>query len=307
MVLVVIVDDQTFERIAYGLPALIVLIENVPPIHIAVFVDHEQHLPEMQAEVRVLHICAQKLPHRVCQPSRRHIPAVRQERIELHMYPARARDFNVPGRELELQPVAPPVSASARHLCFAEGAQIERRRLKEICGFFQRELQFLAAHFAAVRKCGQSACFLRSFGNDGLNLFCFYCKSLLVHRSNSFLLYFLKKTVILKSEKHWEVTQMPYTIEELRRIITPIAQAHGLRSVSLFGSYSKGTARRDSDVDLKIEKGSVMSLFQLSGLRLDIEDALRVSVDLVTNDSSDHEFLDMIAKDEVLLYGYPGN
>ena len=67
---------------------------------------------------------------------------------------------------------------------------------------------------------------------------------------------------------------MPYTIEELRRIITPIAQAHGLRSVSLFGSYSKGTARRDSDVDLKIEKGSVMSLFQLSGLRLDMEDAL---------------------------------
>ena len=94
---------------------------------------------------------------------------------------------------------------------------------------------------------------------------------------------------------------MPYTIEELRRIITPIAQAHGLR-VSLFGSYSKGTARRDSDVDLKIEKGSVMSLFQLSGLRLDIEDALRVPVDLVTNDSSDHEFLNLIAKDEVLLY-----
>ena len=62
-----------------------------------------------------------------------------------------------------------------------------------------------------------------------------------------------------------------------------------------------------SDVDLKIEKGSVMSLFQLSGLRLDIEDALKVPVDLVTNDSSDHEFLDMIAKDEVLLYGYPGN
>ena len=57
---------------------------------------------------------------------------------------------------------------------------------------------------------------------------------------------------------------MPYTIEELRRIITPIAQAHGLRSVSLFGSYSKGTARRGSDVDLKIEKGGVMSLFQLS-------------------------------------------
>ena len=95
---------------------------------------------------------------------------------------------------------------------------------------------------------------------------------------------------------------MPYTIEELRRIITPIAQAHGLRSVCLFGSYSKGTACRDSDVDLKIEQGGVMSLFQLSGLRLDIEDALRVPVDLVTNDSSDRDFLDLIAKDEVMLY-----
>ena len=95
---------------------------------------------------------------------------------------------------------------------------------------------------------------------------------------------------------------MPYTIEELRRIITPIAQAHGLRSVSLFGSYSKGTARRGSDVDLKIEKGGVMSLFQLSGLRLAMEDALQVPVDLVTSDASDRDFLNMIAKDEVLLY-----
>ena len=302
MVLVVIVNDQAFQRIAYGFPPLVVLIEYVPAIHVAVFVDHQKHLLEMQAEIRVPHIRGQELTHRVCQPSRGHIPAVRQECIELHVYPARARDFNVPGRELELQPVAPPVSASARHLCFAEGAQIERRRLKEICGFFQRELQFLAAHFAAVRKCGQSACFLRSFGNDGLNLFCFLCKAFFVHNYISFQLYFLKKAVILGSEKHWEVTHMPYTIEELRKIITPIAQAHGLRSVSLFGSYSKGTARRDSDVDLKIEKGSVMSLFQLSGLRLDMEDALKVPVDLVTNDSSDHEFLDMIAKDEVLLY-----
>lgn len=50
-----------------------------------------------------------------------------------------------------------------------------------------------------------------------------------------------------------------------------------------------------------------MSLFQLSGLRLDMEDALKVPVDLITNDSSACDFLDLIAKDEVLLYGYPGN
>lgn len=100
---------------------------------------------------------------------------------------------------------------------------------------------------------------------------------------------------------------MPYTIEELRRIITPIAQAQWAAQRQPVRFVFQRHGARDSDVDLKIEKGSVMSLFQLSGLRLDIEDALSVPVDLVTNDSSDREFLDMIAKDEVLLYGYPGN
>lgn len=96
-----------------------------------------------------------------------------------------------------------------------------------------------------------------------------------------------------------------YTIEELRNRIAPIAQQHGVQSVSLFGSYSKGTAADDSDIDLKIEKGKLRSLFQICGFRLAVEDALERPVDLVTSDSSDRDFLDMIAKDEVLLYRTP--
>lgn len=69
---------------------------------------------------------------------------------------------------------------------------------------------------------------------------------------------------------------MPFTIQELKNIITPIAQAHGVKSVSLFGSYSRGVATTDSDVDL------------------------------VTSESSDPTFLEMIKKDEVLLYGTAG-
>ena len=96
-----------------------------------------------------------------------------------------------------------------------------------------------------------------------------------------------------------------YTIEELRNRIAPIAQQHGVQSVSLFGSYSKGTAADDSDIDLKIEKGKLRSLFQICGFRLSVEDALERPVDLVTSESSDQDFLDMIAKDEVLLYRTP--
>lgn len=94
----------------------------------------------------------------------------------------------------------------------------------------------------------------------------------------------------------------PYTISQIQSIVSPIAKEHGVSSVALFGSYATGRATADSDVDLKIEKGRLRSLFQICGLRLALEDALEVPVDLVTSDSSDKGFLDRIAKDEVLLY-----
>ena len=94
----------------------------------------------------------------------------------------------------------------------------------------------------------------------------------------------------------------PYSIDELQRIIAPIASAHGVESVSVFGSYAKGTASADSDLDLIIEKGRLRSLFQLSSFRLAIEDTLHLPVDLVTGSASDPAFIEMIRKDEVLLY-----
>jgi predicted nucleotidyltransferase len=95
---------------------------------------------------------------------------------------------------------------------------------------------------------------------------------------------------------------MPYSIEQLKDIISPIARQHGVKKVYLFGSYARGEADKDSDVDLKIEKGKLRSLFQLSGFRLDVEDALHLPVDLVTSDALDKTFLEGIEKDEVLLY-----
>ncbi len=46
---------------------------------------------------------------------------------------------------------------------------------------------------------------------------------------------------------------MIYTISELQRIITPIAQKYHLRAVYLFGSYARGTATENSDIDLLID------------------------------------------------------
>lgn len=96
--------------------------------------------------------------------------------------------------------------------------------------------------------------------------------------------------------------QGKYTIKELQEVVAPLAEQYGVESISLFGSYSKGTANQDSDVDFLIEKGSLRGLFALSSFRLALEDALQISVDLVSKDISDKAFLNLVSKEEVLLY-----
>ena len=92
-----------------------------------------------------------------------------------------------------------------------------------------------------------------------------------------------------------------YTLDEIKAIAAPIARQYGVAAMYLFGSYARGDMTSGSDIDLRIDKGSIRG-FQLAGLLLDLEDSLGVPVDLVPTTSLDSHFLDSIRKDEVLLY-----
>jgi len=77
---------------------------------------------------------------------------------------------------------------------------------------------------------------------------------------------------------------MVYTIDELRRMITPIAKKYGIPAIYLFGSYARGDATEDSDVDVLIEhKGSaIRGLWDLGAFYLDLNEGLGKQVDIVT-------------------------
>ena len=92
-----------------------------------------------------------------------------------------------------------------------------------------------------------------------------------------------------------------YSIEELQSIIVPLAQKYGAERIFLFGSYARGDMTNSSDIDLRIDKGSIRGL-ALAGLLVDLEDALGIPVDLIPTTSLDTRFLESIHPDEVLLY-----
>ena len=91
-------------------------------------------------------------------------------------------------------------------------------------------------------------------------------------------------------------------IETIRTIIRPIAIEYGLKKIYLFGSYAKGTANENSDIDLLIEKGKPMSLLKLSGFRQAVEEKINLSVDVVTAAGIAEDFQKAIEGTEILLY-----
>ena len=92
-----------------------------------------------------------------------------------------------------------------------------------------------------------------------------------------------------------------YSIEELQSIIVPLAQKYGAERIFLFGSYARGDMTNSSDIDLRIDKGSIRGL-ALAGLLVDLEDALGIPVALIPTTSLDSRFLESIHPDEVLIY-----
>lgn len=95
---------------------------------------------------------------------------------------------------------------------------------------------------------------------------------------------------------------MCYTIEEIKSKTIPIAMKHGVSRMYLFGSYARGEANDESDIDIYVDKGKMKSLIKYMAFVYDLEEILLCHVDVVTTGIQDKDFLDNIQKEGVLLY-----
>ncbi len=90
-------------------------------------------------------------------------------------------------------------------------------------------------------------------------------------------------------------------LRDIRQKVSDLASQYGAERIFLFGSYARGEATVDSDIDLRIDRGHIKG-WALGGLLIDLEAALDKKVDLLTTGSLDITFLDTIKNEEILLY-----
>lgn len=75
-----------------------------------------------------------------------------------------------------------------------------------------------------------------------------------------------------------------YTINEIADKVRPIAEAYDIDNIYLFGSYARGEATKESDIDLYVEFSKPLGLRYCSFVS-DIEDSLGKCVDIITEDA----------------------
>ncbi|MDR1167071.1 MAG: nucleotidyltransferase domain-containing protein, partial [Deltaproteobacteria bacterium] len=78
---------------------------------------------------------------------------------------------------------------------------------------------------------------------------------------------------------------MDLTVEDIKKIVEPIAKKHGVERVWLFGSRARGDSKVDSDIDLHIEKGKILDYYEFTDFYLELQEALKTELDMVTTES----------------------
>jgi predicted nucleotidyltransferase len=77
--------------------------------------------------------------------------------------------------------------------------------------------------------------------------------------------------------------------------IRPILESNDVEFAGVFGSFSRGEERKDSDIDLLVKFRKPIGLFRLVGLERALSEKLGRAVDLVTEG-----FISPFIKDEVM-------
>ena len=105
---------------------------------------------------------------------------------------------------------------------------------------------------------------------------------------------------------------MIYTLDEIKKCVCPVIQKYNIPAMYLFGSYARGEATEESDLDFLVDTAgtNITSLLALGALYCDLEEIFHKDIDLITVRSvmqnnlteSDRSFRDTVIRERVNLH-----
>ena len=104
---------------------------------------------------------------------------------------------------------------------------------------------------------------------------------------------------------------MIYTMDEIKKRVFPVIQKYNIPAMYLFGSYARGEATEESDLDFLVDTTgtNLTSLLSLGALYCDLEEVFQKRIDLITVRSvmqnveteSERSFRDTVIQERVKL------
>lgn len=94
------------------------------------------------------------------------------------------------------------------------------------------------------------------------------------------------------------------TIQQIKDTVTDYFKDKPVKEVYLFGSYARGEAKEDSDVDLGVvlDRTIRMSLWQYAGMAGGLEDILHKKIDFIQIDLMHSWVKSGFEKDKIEIY-----
>ena len=88
---------------------------------------------------------------------------------------------------------------------------------------------------------------------------------------------------------------------EIRKKIKEKLENEHAKKIAIFGSYSQGKERPDSDIDILVEFSEPKSLFDIARIERELSEDIGIKVDLVTRNSLSPYIVDRVDREKEVL------
>ena len=94
-----------------------------------------------------------------------------------------------------------------------------------------------------------------------------------------------------------------FTMEQIAAAVKPLADKYRVKEIYLFGSYARGEAEENSDLDFLVFGGEMFRRTMIFALAEDLREVLKKNVDVfeITEVNPDSNFYQTIMKEKVLV------